>query len=86
MGKVNGATRTDKAAHWLFDVVCTCKMGGRNYGGHCHCCGTPLLTTYHESRLYSVYCPACNVVSLVKSGNPADAETQVAGHIQEGSA
>ena len=85
MGKVNGATRTDKAAHWLFDVACTCKMGGRNYGGRCPCCGTSLLTTYHESRLYSVHCPVCNVVSLVKSGNPADAEAQVAGHILEGS-
>lgn len=86
MGKVSGGTRTDKAAHWLFDVACACKLGGRNYGGRCPDCGTMLLTAYHESRLYSVYCPTCNAVTLVKSGNPYDAEAQVAVGNREGSA
>lgn len=85
MAKTSGATRTDKAAHWLFDVTCTYDTGSRNHGNTCPRCGTMLLTAYHEERLYSVHCPACSVVSLVKASNPASAEAQVAGINQEGS-
>ena len=85
MAREKGATRTDKAAHWLFDVACTYGTGGRNYGHRCTRCGTMLLTAYHEECLYSVNCPACSVVSLVKASNPASAEAQVAGINQEGS-
>lgn len=86
MGKVKGATRTDKAAHWLFDVACTYDTGSRNHGHRCPRSGTALLTAYHEERLYSVHCTACSIVSLVKASNPAAAEAQVGGQIQEGDA
>lgn len=77
MAKQSGATRTDKAAHWLFDVACTFDTGSRSYGRNCPRCGTALLTAYHEEKLYSVHCPACSIVSLVKARNPYEAEQQV---------
>lgn len=85
MERLSGGSRTDKAAHWLYDVVCTCDTVSRNQGNHCPRCGTMLLTAYHGASLYSVHCPTCSVVSLVKASNPASAEAQVAGNNQEGS-
>ena len=73
-----GATYADQAAHRIFDAVCTYGNGGRNHGASCPRCGTKLLTAYHEEALYSVHCPACCIVSLVKASNPASAESKVA--------
>lgn len=86
MAKVKGGTRTDKAAHWLFDTACTYAAIRRNHGHRCPRCGTALLTAYHEETLYSVHCPACSIVSLVKASNPAAAEAQAGGINQEGDA
>lgn len=74
MAREKGATRTDKAAHLAFDNIRTFGNGGRNNGGKCPICGTNLLTAYHEEMLYSVHCPFCRMVTLVKASNPNAAE------------
>lgn len=85
MAREKGATRTDKAAHLVFDNICTFDNGSRNHGGKCPICGTNLLTAYHEEMLYSVHCPCCSMVTLVKATNPSAAEAVLAaGSIMEG--
>ena len=73
MARVKGATRTDQAAHLVFDNIRTFS-GGTNNGGQCPQCSTALLTAYHEERLYSVHCPFCRTVTLVEATNPSAAE------------
>lgn len=86
MARTKGATSADRVAHVFFDAITVFCTGGRNHGHRCPRCDTALLTAYHETRLYSVHCPTCDVVSLVKASNPAAAEAQVGEQIQEGSA
>lgn len=78
MARTKGATAADRAAHVLYDATTVYGTGSRNHGASCPRCGTKLLTAYHEEALYSVHCPACSIVSLVKANNPAAAEKQVA--------
>lgn len=82
MARTKGATSADRVAHVFFDAITVYITGSRNYGHRCHC-GTKLLTAYHEECLYSVHCPSCNIVSLVKDSNPASAEMAVAKIYQE---
>lgn len=69
MEREKGATAADKAAHRLFDAG-TPRFPAPAY---CRRCGTTLETAYHEERLYSVACHACNTVTLVKECNPVAA-------------
>lgn len=79
MERVKGATAADRAAHRIFDSTSAYNTGSRNHGGRCPRCGAALLTAYHEEALYSVHCPYCCIVSLVKAGRPGDAEAKVVG-------
>ena len=45
----------------------------RRASAYCRRCGTDLETAYHEERLYSVACPDCKTVTLVKASNPDEA-------------
>lgn len=76
MARTKGATAADRAAHVVFDTI-SLFGGGRNHGNYCFSCGTALLTAYHEERLYSVHCPTCGTVTLIKAGNPSEAEKDV---------
>lgn len=69
MARIKGATTADKAAHRLFAA------GVPRFSAPAYCrrCGRTLETGYHEERLYSVACRACNTVTLVKACNPAEA-------------
>ena len=78
MEKEKGATTTDKAAHRLFDNITAYNLPAFNYGQHCGHCGAKLETQYHEERLYSVHCPACKTITLIKAPDPASAERWVA--------
>lgn len=78
MARAKGATKTDQAAHRLYDSTVPFNQG-TNYGGKCRRCGTKLLTAYHEERLYSVRCTTSETVTLVKADNPYGAEEQVEG-------
>ena len=77
MEKEKGATTTDKAAHLVFDTINFIHATVFNQGHYCRKCGTKLETMYHEERLYSVHCPVCETVTLVKAGSPAKAERMV---------
>ena len=80
MARAKGATAADQAAHLFFDGVVTPEViAGINNGACCQRCGTKLRTLYHEERLYSVRCTTCEIVTLVKAGNPFAAEAKVAG-------
>ena len=57
----------DRAAHGLYSL----RLIRRPQRAYCRRCGTTLETAYHEERLYSVYCPDCKTVTLVKAENPA---------------
>lgn len=63
----------DISAHHVFETPLT----RRNNGRKCIFCGHPLQTAYHEERLYSVLCPECGIVLLVKAGNPGFAEDAI---------
>lgn len=77
MEREKGATTTDKAAHVAFDRIEFCNVQANNKGHYCRKCGTQLQTMYHEERLYSVHCPVCETVTLVKAGSPGAAEGMV---------
>lgn len=69
MARVKGATTADKAAHRFFAAG----IPRFTAPAYCRRCGTTLETAYHEERLYSVACHACNTVTLVKECNPVAA-------------
>lgn len=73
MQRIIDEIRTDDAAHCLTEKNIT----RRNYGGRCPRCGAELETAYHEDRLYSVKCPRCETVTIVKARNPYEAEEKV---------
>ena len=79
MSREKGATTTDKAAHRVFDAFLENRLNGTNNGYRCRLCGTSLETAYHEERLYSVFCPVCDTVTLIKAGSPGRAEQRL-GH------
>lgn len=72
-----GATDTDKAAHRLFDKITAYHLTAYTAGHRCRHCGAQLETMYHEERLYSVTCPVCETITLVKANNLPSAERQV---------
>lgn len=59
----------DRAAHGLYSL----RLLRRPAAAYCRRCGTTLETAYHEERLYSVACPDCKTVTLVKARNPTAA-------------
>lgn len=65
---VPGALSMDKYAHIIHGSPIQ-----SNSPCLCRACGTTLRTAYHEERLYSVRCPKCDIVLLVKAGNPLEA-------------
>jgi DNA-directed RNA polymerase subunit RPC12/RpoP len=65
----------DRAAHGLYSL----RLIRKHAPAHCRRCGTTLETAYHEDRLYSVACPDCKTVTLVKARNPA-AAAQIVGN------
>lgn len=73
MARVKGASTDDIGAHQIYDAI----VLPRNYGGLCARCGCELITAYHEERLYSVRCPKCETVTLVKAADPYKAEEKV---------
>lgn len=73
MARVKGASTADQAAHRIYDET----VLPRNHGGLCARCGAKLITAYHESRLYSVRCQKCEIVTLVKACDPYQAEGKV---------
>lgn len=77
MAKIKGATITDQYAHVCFDRIEFCNVPTNNQGHYCRICGTQLQTMYHEERLYSVHCPVCETVTLVKAGSHGKAEGMV---------
>lgn len=77
MERKKGATITDQYAHVCFDRIEFCNVPTNNQGHYCRQCGTKLQTMYHEERLYSVHCPVCETVTLVKAGSPGAAEGMV---------
>lgn len=64
----------DRAAHGLYSL----RLIRRPAPAYCRRCGTTLETAYHEERLYSVACPDCKTVTLVKARDPAGA-AQIVG-------
>ncbi len=69
MAREKGATTADKAAHVIYDSL----LLRRPRAAYCRRCGETLQTAYHEERLYSVWCPKCETVTLVKAGDPEKA-------------
>lgn len=39
----------------------------------CPVCGSELKYSYHEDRLYSIYCPRCKIVTMVRESSPTKA-------------
>lgn len=68
----------DRAAHGLYSL----RLIRRPAPAYCRRCGRILETAYHEDRLYSVACPDCKTVTLVKAKNPA-AAAQIVGNPAE---
>lgn len=64
-----GALLIDKCAHKTHSTP----IQRHPAPAYCRRCGETLRVAYHEERLYSVRCPDCETVTLVKAGNPTDA-------------
>lgn len=75
MTREKGATTTDKAAHQLFDT----NLARYKFDIVCQNCHTPLEVAYHEEMLYSILCPGCKKIMLIKARNPVEAAKNAGG-------
>ena len=69
---------TDDAAHHIFDK----NLVRHKFGIVCKECGETLEVAYHEKMLYSVLCPGCKKITLVKAQNPAEAAKKSGGRLE----
>lgn len=70
---------TDDAAHCIFDR----NLARYKFDIVCQDCHTPLEVAYHEEMLYSVLCPGCKTITLVKAINPIVAAQRSGGYIRK---
>lgn len=75
MARVKGTTTADQAAHNLFDT----NVVRHKFDVVCKICHKPLEVAYHEEMLYSVLCPGCKKITLVKAWNPTEAAKKSGG-------
>ena len=78
---MTGGFKIDRAAREVYNIMLIISKlrtaDERTSSVLCRGCDKPVTVVYHESQIYSVQCPRCELVTLVKANNPEQAARKV---------